>query len=29
MNVPYQIPGRAPDEGRNQNVSQYWRERFT
>ncbi|WP_022971309.1 hypothetical protein [Xanthomonas maliensis] len=29
MNVPYQIPGRAPDEDRNQNVSNYWRERFT
>lgn len=29
MNVPYQIPGRAPDEDRSQNVSTYWRERFT
>lgn len=29
MNVPYQIPGRAPDEDRSQNVSNYWRERFT
>ncbi|AOD16249.1 hypothetical protein VB151_00990 [Xanthomonas fragariae] len=29
MSVPYQIPGRAPDESRNQNVSNYWRERFT
>ncbi|MBV6671525.1 hypothetical protein KV691_20055 [Xanthomonas euvesicatoria pv. alangii] len=29
MNVPYQIPGRAPDEDRSQNISTYWRERFT
>ncbi|MBB5865068.1 hypothetical protein [Xanthomonas sp. 3058] len=29
MNAPYQIPGRAPDENRSQNVSSYWRERFT
>lgn len=28
MNVPYQIPGRAPEDDTRQAVSRYWRERF-
>lgn len=28
MSVPYQIPGREPNDDQRSAVSQYWRERF-
>ncbi|MEL4893722.1 hypothetical protein PQU63_20280 [Xanthomonas protegens] len=28
MSVPYQIPGRAPNDEDRSTVSQYWRDRF-